>query len=186
MPQKLEATSLCIELSQELGEYEHSQEFLCGRALPFLLWEAEAWRWEGPELLFSQSVGFFSLPGSSLQVIFTPSLSHPGFWMPHPGASHSILQHPTEHHQHRGCELCSPPRHEQGSGAGPGNSLGFWALLVPSCCRLSVSPQRWDRGCDLHFWSLQEVSPSRYTGKLCLAENSFSGGFAPSFPIWLA
>lgn len=49
----------------------------------------------------------WEVPGSSLQVIFTPSLSHPGFWMPHPGASHSILQHPTEHHQHRGC--AAPP-----------------------------------------------------------------------------
>lgn len=59
MPQKLEATSLCIELSQELGEYKHSQEFLCGRALPFLLWEAEAWRWEGPELAVLRICGIF-------------------------------------------------------------------------------------------------------------------------------
>lgn len=38
---------------------------------------------------------------------------------------------------------------------------------------------------NLHLWSLQEVSLSRYTGKLRLAENLFCRGFAPSFAIWL-
>lgn len=59
---------------------------------------------------------------------------------------------------------------------------------VPSCSlAFRCSSQRWCCSrCNLHLWSLQEVSLSRYTGKLRLAENLFCRGFAPSFPIWLA
>lgn len=92
--------------------------------------------------------------------------------------------HPAEHHK---CNLLSGcPACPSVLAAAMVSAKPHWnSVRLPGAIRsLAV---RWDCArCHLHFWSLQEVSGSRYTGKLCLAENLFPWGFAPSFPIWQA
>lgn len=95
---------------------------------------------------------------------------------PQPGDSRSLpasLSHPAEH-RGRGPRARGALRPRAKAAATvPAKSLigippGCW---VPSSLARSLpsrrSSQRWDCArCNLHFWSLQEVSRSRYTGKL--------------------